>query len=513
MESFIQRYLEDVTGVLEGFDRIIFKGTIRALNYADGVMKFLSYHDVLLKDFGAYAESLSKSVKGRAEAIANENGRPFEYLPSAGIDKGALAEKILRRDGIKEGLVCVLSCVEPCQTFGIRKDWKEKKLKLVCMLRKCLYLYFYYHDRDFGLIHVRLQTWLPFTIQVYMNGREYLGRALERKGIECEKRGNCFTSIEDLAAAQKLMNRLHTRLWGKFLNQLARRVNPFLGRTGRVILPSYYWSVREAEYATDIMFKNVAALDAIYPHLVNHAVQQFSCNDVLRFLGRKTNTRFGGEVRGNKVSRPEGIRIKHRVEENSIKMYNKQGSILRVETTINNPQRFKVYREVVTHAGKRTRAWMPMRKGIADIARRVEVSSAANKRYLEALAVVTMPHPAHEVLDPVSRRVVKDDRPYRPLRPTSPSDAALFQAVLHGENFVQGFRNKDIRALVHGSKGDNQEQKRASHRTTRHLRLLRGHGLIAKIPRTQRYRLTQTGVAVMSTSLQLRNLNLEKLAA
>jgi len=91
--------------------------------------------------------------------------------------------------------------------------------------------------------------------------------------------------------------------------------------------------------------------------------------------------------------------VKHRVEENSIKMYDKQGSVLRVETTLHQPQRFRVYRRV-TREGRKVRGWYPLRKGIVDLRRRVELSRAANARYLEALAVVGDSRPSHRILDP-----------------------------------------------------------------------------------------------------------------
>ena len=74
--------------------------------------------------------------------------------------------KMAQQDGIKEGLVGVLSGVEPCPSFGIKKDKKEKPLKRVGQWRKCLHLYFYGLDPNYGRMHLRLQTWAPFTIQV-----------------------------------------------------------------------------------------------------------------------------------------------------------------------------------------------------------------------------------------------------------------------------------------------------------------------------------------------------------
>jgi hypothetical protein len=161
--------------------------------------KFLNSQGVLLKDFGSYIEGVSEQIKQYAYQIAQRRGRPVQYLASSAESKEDIAMKIAERDGIQEGLVCVLSCVEPCQSFDIQKNKKKKQLQLQGRWRKCLHLYFYWLDRDYGLMHLRLQTWAPFTIQVCINGREWLARQLDREGIAYEKHDNCFTRIDNLA--------------------------------------------------------------------------------------------------------------------------------------------------------------------------------------------------------------------------------------------------------------------------------------------------------------------------
>jgi hypothetical protein len=218
-------------------------------------------------------------------------------------------------------------------------------------------------------------------------------------------------------------------------------------------------------------------------------------------------------VTTSSLDRTEGVRIKHRVGENSIKMYDKQGCVLRIETTINDPRTFKVFREA-TRKGQAVLAWIPMRKGLADIARRVEVSRAANQRYLEALSVVERPAPAQQVLDPVSRRVVKQGRAYRALRPITAEESSLFQAILRGEHLLQGFRNKDLRGwLAAADETDPARRRQTSGRITRQLRLLRAHGLIRKVSKTRYYRVTNKGHQVMTTALRIRSLDVARIAA
>src|SRR3989449_1057631 len=296
MERFLTRHRDRITGSITGFDRILFRGSLRSICYREGMDIFLSSQRVLYKDFRTFVQKLSAGIKARAEQLAQQAGRPFVYLSSAQESKEEIARRIQRRDRVPEGLICVLSCVEPCQTFGIRRDRERKELTLVGQERKCLHFYFYYLDREFGLMHIRLQSWLPMSVQVCVNGREWLARAMDREGITYEQKDNCFTRIADLPRAQALLDQLGERRWEKLLTASARRVNPWVGPLAGLHLRGYYWSFRQAEYATDVLFQTAEKLAAIYPALVRQAIEQFGAPQVMRFLGRRTNSRFSGEA-------------------------------------------------------------------------------------------------------------------------------------------------------------------------------------------------------------------------
>jgi hypothetical protein len=513
MERFVTRHGDRITGTLAGFDRLRFRGTLRSISYLKGMEQFLSAHSVLLKDFGRFAQGLSDRLKGHAAAVAIAAGRPVEYLASSQVSKEDRARAIAARDGIREGLICVLSCVEPCRSFTVRKDRAAKRLVLVSQERKCLHLYFYYLDREFGLMHVRLQTWLPFTIHICVNGREWLARRLTTARIGYTQVDNAFVALSDPERAQRLLEELTTRAWPRVLTTWARRVHPGVTAKSGLDLHGYYWSLDASEYATDVLFRDRAALQAIYPALVRHAIEQFGSPDVLRFLGRRTGPRSNGEVLSHLVRRVEGVRVKHWVEENSIKMYDKHGCVLRIETTINNPRRYTVRRAITQH-GQRHVAWIPMRKGVSDIPRRVEVSRAANARYLDALSVVGEPCPSAQLLDPVSVRVVRAGRPYRALRPISPQDTPLLQAIVRGEFLLRGFCNADLRhVLLPGVEHDREARPRAAGRVTRLIRLLRAHRIVHKTARTHYYRVSPHGQTVIATALAFRARDVALLAA
>ena len=506
MERFLKRHQHRLIGVISGFDRMLFRGTLLSIIHTQGMAMYLSSQGILLKNFGAFAKTVSRKIVWFAEEMARKSKRPYVYLQSSAISKEDCATRIARKDQIREGLVCILSCVESCISWTVVGNRSTKQLDLVKRERKCLHLYFYYLDRDFGLMHVRLQTWFPFSMQVCLNGREWLARQMDHARLGYEQRDNCFTRLDSPERAQGLADRLVARKWHRFLNALARRHNPFKHH-------GYYWTLRSGEYATDLLFRDNATLREIYPALTRHAIQYFDSTRILRFLGRRTTVRFNGEVKSELADRIEGVRVKHWVEENSIKMYDKQGSVLRIETTINNAKRFRILRKT-THRGKTTFKWFYMRKGLADILRRVQISRAANERYLEALSVVGEPTPCRDILDPVSKRIVRKARPYRPLRPISPEDARIFAVLIKGDLTLQGFRNKDLRRRIDPrSERDPVQKRKSAARTTRQLRLLRAHGLIHKSPNGSYYTVSPRGQQTIAAALTIRDLNVLEIAA
>src|SRR5258708_5436218 len=240
-----------------------------------------------------------------------------------------MAEKIGVRDHIQEGRVCVVGCVESGGSVGLHRNKRTNRLDLVFQDRRCLHVYFYYIDREFGWLHVRLQTWFPLAIQVCLNGREWLGQKMRRAGMALQQQDNCFTDIADPQKAQRWMDQFQDRRWGHWLHRWAQRVMPWLSSPEGSKLYGYYWTVRQAEFATDVMFRDAKSLDGVYPTMLRHAMENFRSPPVLRFLGRRFLIR--GECKTRLEKRPEGVCVKHFLQENWIKMYTKQATVLRIE--------------------------------------------------------------------------------------------------------------------------------------------------------------------------------------
>lgn len=510
MQRFIQKYEGLVSGVLNGWDRLMIRGTIRALAAVPPLVSFLGYLGVKFKDFGRYVEEVSKRLREASLAEAERLSRPIKYLPSSQTRKEDVARQIAQADGIDEGLICVLSCVEPCWSYSIHKDPTTQRPALQLGPRKCAHLYHYWMDKDFGLMHGRIMPWLPFTIQVCVNGRMWLARQMDRLGLGYRQADNCFVRLDEPAKSQQVFDGLLRWDWPTFLDRIAAAVNPILPEILRGYRAGYYWSAYETEWASDVMFRSPKALAAIYPPMIRGAISAFGSRQVMRFLGKRL-VNFQGECVSDYSTRVEGLRVKHSADRNSVKVYDKAGSVLRVETTINDPRQLKVFRAPATDPTGPP-YWQPMRKGVTDLRRRAEVSQRANDRYYDALAALDASTPLRELIKPICQPIQLNGRRVRGLRPWSDPDLALLRAVNDGQFAVSGFRNADLRQRLYPASGQvPDERRRASARISQALRRLRAHHLIKKVAHTHRYHLTDSGRQIVTAILQSQDVSIAKL--
>jgi hypothetical protein len=487
---FTQRFAAEIVATLECHDRVIFKGYLpfggddHLNGWVDGALKLRRM------DFLPFVEFWSGELVAHAQRLAEQAGACYHYFEHCP-DKKQLVDRLLREQPRDEGLVAIL-CVKECART-IKLVGGQGRPRLVFARRPHRVLYFYFLDPEFGLVHFRLQTWFPYAIQVYVNGHDWLARQLLQQRIGFVQHDNAFTHIDDFPRAHHVLNR-----W-------AQQFQPLLGRRW-LGERAYYWVIDQAEFSTDLLFRDRAALARLYPELLHHALLSFSAEDILTFLGRRLHTRFDGEVLTDcKKDRVPGARIKHRIKNNWLKMYDKGGLILRIETVINQPREFKVRRRCLRR-GRSQMRWCPMNKGVANFYHYHAVARAANHRYLDGLANVQPEPPLADRLDRVSQPATFHGRRRRPLQVLHPREQHLFRAVVRGEHRLNGFRNNDIARQLYPQAARNMaEQRRRTARVSRLLQLLRAHGLIAKVPRNYRYQVTPKGETLMNASLYLRH--------
>jgi hypothetical protein len=518
MNEFNAKYADQIAGVLSGFDRLVFRGTLRRICYPFGLQGYLWANQVLLKDFGQHVQKVSEQVKAGALAAMQAAGRPVHYMASSRMDKEAVARGIAQRDQIHQGPVCALTCVEPCWSFDVQRNRETKQLDLVQRSRKCLFVYQYWQHAQLGWMNARIQTWFPFSIQICLNGREWRARRMQRQGLRYQQQDNCFVWLEDWKRAQELLDQqLHTD-GVPLLDRIAQGLNPRHEEMFAQLPLNYYWSVYQSEWATDVTFRQGADLRRLFPLWLRPAITTFQSADILRFLGKKL-TREGkvpaqvtAEVASSLKRRQPGARIKHWYGQNSIKAYDKAytavGSTLRAEVTLQNPEDFKVYRRPEGQPDAAMR-WYRLRKGVADLYRRAEICQKANERYLHALAGVDSSTMLEELIADIQHPVIQQGRRSRALQPFAEPDVSLLEAVSRGDFLLHGLRNRDLQEILYPNPpADRQELRRRSAAISRKLRLLRAHRLIRKVAGTHRYHVTERGRQILPAILAARKATL-----
>src|SRR5450432_400227 len=476
--SFLVKFSSLIVCVLHCFDRVIFKGHLAMASpaelerFVDYVLRVRRCHFIKV-----LAPQWSEALVEHAKRWARKHKRTYLFRKGS-FKKDQWAEGLIREQRIERGLVGILCTQETCNSFTLVPG--EKRPRFISKPRQQNVLYYYFLDPQLGLIHVRLQTWAPFTLQVYVNGHDWLAQQMVRLGMGFVLKHNAFTQLDDPAKTQRQADRFAKFDWTKILTRYGRLVNPLL----RQELSGYKvrWFVDQAEYATDLLFKSPSALSGLYQKLLQFAILTFTPKDILGFLGRKWDRRFDGDVQTEvKTDRVLGTRIKHRMTRNWLKMYDKFGLVLRVETVINRPQEFFVHRTRFHRDGSSSHGFFPMNKDTGSLIHYQEQALACNRRYLDALAIVNDPAPAYQELRKLTEPKIEAGRSSAGFNPARREDLRLFAAVLDGDHIARGFRNKDIRAAVFGI--DAKSAPRESAAVGRLVKRLHARQLVAKITR------------------------------
>lgn len=513
MEKFLENFGDKIIGVQQGFDHIMIKGYIRDFQIPKCFYAFLSKEKCLLKDYSNYVQKKTQIIKDYVKEISDTTKCHTEFLASPTTDKLEIAKSIYKRDPSREGLLCILSCVEPCYAITVRKNPNNGELEKRYEYRKCTQYYFYYNDKDFGIMFIKIQSWLPYTVKIYINGKEYLKRQLQRKGIRYNSYNNSLTWVEDIKKSQSISDKFIEKKWHKVLDVLARRVNPLIKEIERLTgRKAYTWCLDYSEYATDILFKNRQTLEEIYPKLVEYASLCQVGENIFTFFGKKLHgTNKGEAVSDRKNYYQQGFRVKFVMGKNSIKMYDKN-SVLRIETTVNNSRFFKIIKQ-----GN----WLPMGKGISNMYRIAEISRKCNERYLDSLSVInsnadidrSIESLCHTKITTLSKKTsTGKPRSYGAFNLLRDSTCKLFNAIMNGAYVIIGFTRKDIiDSLIRMnafSKTEMSNMKKLTDKVTRLLAKLRAHGLIQKYAKTFKYRVTLKGQEVISRIILFKKMDL-----
>jgi hypothetical protein len=491
--DFIERHSDKIKGVTSCFDRIVLTGTIPGICYAEGMTRFLTFNGIHIFDYPQWAMPLREQIRQNAETIAAQNGLAIDFIRKKDFRKEQRIQDIIVQRGSHPGLVHIFSAMEPCSSYKPWHDKKTHKTFLKYDSGKCLHYYFYFIDAELGLCYLRVPTWAPFRIQFYFNGHNKLAAQLFNKGIDAAMIDNCFVGIKDFDKAQKLADDINVKRIHRILDTYARRYCPVI----RNFKDGYHWSIMQIEYATDIIFKRQSDLALIYDELIRTAIHAVKADNIATFLGRKLNGNYEDEMGNDFNTRIQGTRIKHHMGAVAIKMYDKHGLVLRIETTVNDVTFFKHHRKVEHRDGTSEIQLAPLQKSIYSLNVLAELMSASNRRYIDFISAIDDPSSAQKDIEKISKPVSDNGRSYRGFNLFDGDDLDLFHAVARGEFNISGLSNRRIRKHLAG---------KTAHQISRMLKRLHMHGLIKKIGRTYKYYLTKFGQRIITTALKTREL-------
>ena len=365
----------------------------------------------------------------------------------------------------------------PAARYEVHRNAKTKLLEVRPALRKCLHYYFYL-EHPIVRPDTRAVADLAAAADQGLHQRSGLAGATTRcRGDRLSEEGQHIHLHRGFPAAQALLDDQLQVNWPIVLDELVRQFHPM---HAEVLVGAYPLELLLDGGAERMGHRRGVPLACGVGRVVSaagasrdHDLLQPGRAPVPAAEGpgaRRGARSFAGEVVSDLKQRPEGMRIKHAAALNSVKLYDKQGQVLRVETTIHDATGLKVYRPVASDP-EGAKQWQPLRKGVADLHRRCELSQAANERYLEALAAVESPTPLEELSGPLCRRVVQGRRRYRGLNPLSDKTRAIGGRA-RGRALITGFRNRDLRQILYGDAPvDKKAHRRQSNRVGRLLAL------------------------------------------
>jgi hypothetical protein len=490
VQSLTERYEDRIAGVLSCYDRVVITGTVPVICYAEGMTGFLYANGIRIFDYPQFAQTLRDRVRDGAASLAAAAGVTIEHIARSHIRKEEVVARVLEQRGDHPGLVHIISAMEACNSYRPWHDKASGKTYLRPDSGKCLHYYFYFMDAALGLVYLRVPTWSPFRLQFYCNGHSWLARQLTAEGIGYSMADNAFVRIDNWQRAQQLADALSPDLLHRTLDGYAAQCCPVTEVFGQ----SYHWSLMQVEYATDLAFRSTTTLGPLYEQLIRQSVLNVKAEQVASFLGRQITPQLAQEIGSQFSTRIEGTCVKHRFGKSSIKMYDKCGIVLRIETTTNDVSFFKHHRKVEHREGPPTRELAPVKKSIYSLIDLREILLGCNRRYLTHLSALDDFSAGVRALDRLTRPRKVEEKTVKGINFFEPGDAALLHALQNPRVNIAGIRRGDLLPDL---------EMFSPNRLSRHLRRLLDLGVVKRVTGTYRYYLTKAGRAATAAAERL----------
>jgi hypothetical protein len=473
-------------------DRIVLHGYLYGLQRPGQLVHF--FHEVvgvpciepkvLLGRTAAYRDWVDRYTAGQ--------GIPMLAAPK-GVRKEELVRPYYGKLGPHEGIACVLTSLENNRTFisytpqRTPRSGDENYRRIETGRKRFLHLYWYVWDPVMGPMSLRVATYLPFTLTTYLNGHHFVGERLRQAGVAFYQRDNAILRVADPVALQAAADALTPAVLQERVDYWAAKLAPSFSPAEQAAMDlRYRYSLAQIELATDVIFAEPSPLRALFRRAVELGLLMGGADRTSHLFGHQITTRYRGKLQTVLDRRNEGHPVLRAYYQTSfVKQYEKAETLLRTETCINDPYHLNV--------GRR----------LANLPTLVTRMADTNQRFLDAqaelLACTVDQGELARLAQPVQvgkRRVpgirLHDDRLIR-----------LLDVLLHPGGFVADWTSRDVLARLL----DRHRLTETDYRLTQlryDLGKLRAHGLVERIGRTRRYRLTARGLKLGVLLVKLR---------
>lgn len=468
---------DHITLEVECIDRMYLNVYIPALQREAGASWFLKQHRQCPVASSAAMAPISHAFVAAIEAYAQTHQVPVLTFTKGQRKDDIVAPYVTRAAG-QDRIVLIGKAQEKTTTFRTTKGHgprcRDRYPRLYRTTAMVNHYYFYGVDQDLGPFFFKFSSYFPYTAKFCLNGHEYLKRQLSRTGIAYEALDNGLLSCADPARMQALADGLSAEkieaLVRKWLGRLPQPFTP----AERVAGYDYDLSILQAEFSLTQVLDRPLTGRLFFEQAIRENLDLGRPEQVQlifeRRITRATPSRFRTRLITEGVTPALHVDYKH----SRIKQYHKAGRALRTETTINDTRDFYI--------GKRLKNLPALR----------EIGFQANRRLLHVQMLSHDCLLGEDAFQQVNQPREVSGQRVAALRFTDPRVQTLLNALVAFRLLPHGFTNHELRALLAPLLGLTPDQFTPG-QMTYHLRRLRLHGLIERLPHTHRYRVTDFG--------------------
>jgi len=474
----------------ESIDRMYLNVIVRRLQILEGALHFIR-HQRKAKVLSTNAvEPMTRAFVQAIEQFVKDHQIPLITFEK-GQRKDEVAAQLRAQFAPREGVVFVGKAQEKCTVYRTEKRHNPKKNTSYAWIVKSTALvnnyYFYCVDENFGPFFLKFCSYFPYNAKLCLNGHEYAKRQLERAGIQYQALDNGIQSCADPERLQRICDSLSAEKIDALLRKWLRRLpHPFPARD-RQAGYRYQISILQIELSLTQVLDRPVSGRIFFEDVIRENLDIGRPKQVQLIFDRGVTKTTPGSFRTRVIT--DGVIPSLHIDYKGtrIKQYHKAGQALRTETTINNTKDFYI--------GKSLRNLPALR----------QIGFAANRRLLEVQTITHDSILAEEIFQQLNRPRSVDNQRVSALRFADPTVQAVWNALLLFDLLPAGFSNRDLRRNLAALLGQPPERFTPG-RMTYQLRRLRLHGLIERVPKTHRYRLTRFGfrVAVFCTRTYAR---------